>query len=40
MHDAIMLGKPPLISLEETRNHVRTACAMYESARSGQTIRL
>lgn len=37
---AILDGKPTLISLEETRNHIRTALALYESARTGHTVRL
>jgi xylose dehydrogenase (NAD/NADP) len=37
---AILDGKPPLIGLGETRNHVLTALALYESARTGQVVRL
>lgn len=37
---AILDGAPTLISLEETRGHVLTALALYESARSGQVVRL
>jgi xylose dehydrogenase (NAD/NADP) len=33
MNAAILDGKLPLISLNETRNHVRTVLALYESAR-------
>jgi D-xylose 1-dehydrogenase (NADP+, D-xylono-1,5-lactone-forming) len=40
MHDAILEGKPPYISLAETRDHVRTVLALYESARTGQVARL
>ena len=37
---AILDGTAPAISLEETRNHVRTALALYESARTGQVVKL
>jgi xylose dehydrogenase (NAD/NADP) len=37
---AILDGKQPLISLQETRDHVKTALALYQSARSGQVVRL
>ena len=37
---AILDNGKPLISLEETRNHVRTALALYESARTGKFIEL
>ena len=40
MHDAILLGKPNYLRLEETRNHIRTALALYESARKGQIVTL
>jgi len=40
LQSAILDGTTPLISLEETRNHVLTALACYESARSGQVIYL
>jgi predicted dehydrogenase len=40
MHDAILEGRPTCISLEETRNHVRTALALYESARRGERVYL
>lgn len=40
MHDAILDGKPPYLSLAETRDHVRTILALYQSARSGQTVTL
>ena len=32
MHDAILDGKPPYLTLAETRDHVRTILALYESA--------
>lgn len=37
---AILDGEKPLISLQETRDHILTALALYQSARSGQVIRL
>ncbi len=37
---AILDGTAPAISLEETRNHVQTALALYESARTGQVVKL
>lgn len=40
MHDAILEGQPTYISLDETRNHVRTALALYESARRGERVYL
>ena len=40
MHAAILDGKPPYVSLEETRNHIRTVLALYESARLGQPVTL
>lgn len=40
MHAAILDGKPPLVTLHETRNHIQTAQALYESARSGRLVRL
>jgi predicted dehydrogenase len=40
MHAAILEGKPNMISLEETRNHVRTALALYESARTRAEVVL
>lgn len=36
MHDAILDGKPPYLTLAESRDHVRTLLALYQSARSGQ----
>lgn len=38
MHDAILNGRPPLIGLNETRDHVRTVLALYESARRGERV--
>jgi predicted dehydrogenase len=40
MHAAILDGASTLISLEESRNHVRTACALYEAARTGQMVKV
>jgi len=37
---AILDGTAPYISLEETRNHVRTALAFYDSARTGKIVKL
>jgi predicted dehydrogenase len=38
MHAAILDGQPSYISLDETRNHVRTVLALYESARRGERV--
>lgn len=38
MHDAILKGQPTYISLDETRNHVRTVLALYESARRSERV--
>lgn len=40
MHDAILHGKPGYLTLAETRNHVKTVLALYESARTGQVVGL
>lgn len=40
MHAAILDGRAQLVSLEETRNHMRTALALYESAKTGKPVRL
>lgn len=40
MNAAILDGAPTLISLDESRNHVRTACALYEAARKQGTVRV
>jgi D-xylose 1-dehydrogenase (NADP+, D-xylono-1,5-lactone-forming) len=40
MHAAILDGKAPYITLEESRNHVRTALALYRSAGQHQVIQL
>lgn len=36
MNAAILQGTPTYISLAESRNHIRTVLALYESARTGQ----
>lgn len=40
MHAAILDGKPSYLSLEETRNHIRTVEALYRSAQAEQIVRL
>jgi predicted dehydrogenase len=40
MHAAILDGASPYISLEESRNHVRTLLALYQAARTGQVVHL
>jgi D-xylose 1-dehydrogenase (NADP+, D-xylono-1,5-lactone-forming) len=40
MHAAIIDGTPPYLSLAESRNHVRTVLALYESARTNQIVRV
>ncbi len=40
MHAAILDNRPPYLSLAETRHHVQTVLALYESARSKQAIYL
>lgn len=40
MHAAIVDGAPNYLTLEETRNHVRTVLALYEAARTGEVVRL
>jgi predicted dehydrogenase len=40
IHDAILDGRPPYIGLNETRDHVRTVLALYESARRGEPVYL
>ena len=40
MHAAILDGAPNYLTLEESRNHVRTTLALYESAAQGQVVRL
>lgn len=40
MHAAILDGEPNYLTLEETRNHIRTAEALYKSAQSEQIVHL
>jgi len=40
MHAAIFDGKPNYLTLAESRDHVRTVVALYESARSGKKVFL
>lgn len=40
MHDAILEGKPPYLTLAESRNHIRTALALYQSAATGRVVTL
>jgi predicted dehydrogenase len=38
MHEAILHGQPNYLTLAETRNHVKTVLALYESARTGRMV--
>jgi predicted dehydrogenase len=40
MHDAILDGKPNYLTLDETRSHIRTVLALYQSANTGQVVHL
>ncbi len=40
MHAAILDKAPHYLALEETRNHVKTVLALYESAKAGQVVHL
>lgn len=40
MHAAILEGKPTYLTLAETRNHMRTLLALYESAANGEVVEL
>ncbi|MBK8901059.1 MAG: Gfo/Idh/MocA family oxidoreductase [Anaerolineaceae bacterium] len=40
LHAAVLDGQAQYLSLDETRNHVKTVLALYESARTGQVITL
>jgi D-xylose 1-dehydrogenase (NADP+, D-xylono-1,5-lactone-forming) len=40
MHSAILDHTPSYLTLAETRNHIRTALALYESARTGKPVSL
>jgi D-xylose 1-dehydrogenase (NADP+, D-xylono-1,5-lactone-forming) len=38
MHDALLLGTPSRVTLNESRMHIATLQALYESARRGQPV--
>lgn len=40
MHAAILDGAPNYLTLAETRNHIRTVLALYESAKTGKAVLL
>jgi predicted dehydrogenase len=40
MHAAILDGRANYLTLEETRNHIRTLLALYESSRRGEQVNL
>jgi predicted dehydrogenase len=40
MHAAILDGAPLYLTLDETRDHVRTVLALYKSAQTGQLVLL
>jgi predicted dehydrogenase len=40
MNGAILEARPTLIRLEESRDHVRTTLALYESAKRGEIVRM
>jgi xylose dehydrogenase (NAD/NADP) len=40
LHAAILDGAPNYLTLEETRNHIKTVLALYESAQTGSIVRL
>ncbi len=40
MNAAILDGTPSFLTLEESRNHVRTTVALYEAARTGKIVTL
>jgi predicted dehydrogenase len=40
MHAAILDGTPNYLALTETRNHVKTVLALYESAKTGKVVNL
>ncbi len=40
LHAAVLDGAAPYLTLQETRNHVRTVLALYEAARTGKLVRL
>lgn len=40
MHAAILEATPTYLSLDQSRNHIRTTTALYESARTGNIVTL
>ncbi len=40
LHTAVLDGKPQYLTLEETRHHVKTVLALYQSARTGQVVSI
>lgn len=40
LHAAILDGQPTYLSLQESRDHVKTVLALYEAARSGRTVEV
>lgn len=40
MHAAILDGAPPYVTLQETRDHVRTILSLHKSAHLGKPVRL
>jgi predicted dehydrogenase len=40
MHAAVLDGAPQYLSLEETRNHILTVTALYESAKTGKVVQV
>jgi predicted dehydrogenase len=40
MADAILLGRAPRISLDDSRGNIRTILALLESARTGKPVKL
>jgi len=40
MHAAILDGEPNYLRLEETRDHIKTVLALYDSAKSGKVVEV
>ncbi|MEE8567231.1 MAG: hypothetical protein V3S81_01375, partial [Anaerolineales bacterium] len=40
MHTAILDGTPSYLTLDETRDHIRTVAALYQAARTNKVIQL
>jgi predicted dehydrogenase len=40
LHAAVLDGRSPYLTLDETRNHVKTVLALYQSAQTGQVVAL